>query len=83
MHPMDPTLRENRGGPELGACLRRTRASRRSGSSACPCVRGEVALVAVDSAAALTPLAELERAIGDQTIGLQVRMTGRAMRQVD
>jgi len=42
-----------------------------------------VALVAVDSAAALTPLAELERAIGDQTIGLQVRMTGRAMRQVD
>src|ERR1700742_186512 len=31
---------------------------------------GEVALVVVDSVAALTPLAELEGAMGDQTVGL-------------
>lgn len=37
---------------------------------------GEVALVVVDSVAALTPLTELERAMGDQTLGLQVLMTG-------
>src|SRR5882757_2205309 len=43
---------------------------------------GEVALVVVDSVAALTPLAELEGAMGDQTVGLQARMMGQAMRKL-
>lgn len=43
---------------------------------------GEVALVAVDSVAALTPRAELEGAMGDQTVGLQARMMGQAMRKL-
>jgi recombination protein RecA len=43
---------------------------------------GEVALVVVDSVAALTPRAELEGAMGDQTVGLQARMMGQAMRKL-
>ena len=43
---------------------------------------GEVALVVVDSVAALTPLAELEGAMGEQTVGLQARMMGQAMRKL-
>jgi recombination protein RecA len=43
---------------------------------------GEVALIVVDSVAALTPLAELEGAMGDQTVGLQARMMGQAMRKL-
>jgi recombination protein RecA len=43
---------------------------------------GDVALVVVDSVAALTPLAELEGAMGDQTVGLQARMMGQAMRKL-
>jgi recombination protein RecA len=43
---------------------------------------GEVALVVVDSVAALTPLAELEGAMDDQTVGLQARMMGQAMRKL-
>jgi recombination protein RecA len=43
---------------------------------------GEVALVVVDSVAALTPKAELEGAMGDQTVGLQARMMGQAMRKL-
>jgi recombination protein RecA len=42
----------------------------------------EVALVVVDSVAALTPLAELEGAMGDATVGLQARMMGQAMRKL-
>src|SRR6201746_1474669 len=40
------------------------------------------ALVAVDSAAALTPRAELEGPMGDQTVGLQARMMSQAMRKL-
>jgi recombination protein RecA len=43
---------------------------------------GEVALLVVDSVAALTPLAELEGAMGDATVGLQARMMGQAMRKL-
>jgi recombination protein RecA len=43
---------------------------------------GEVALVVVDSVAALTPRAELEGAMGEQTVGLQARMMGQAMRKL-
>ncbi len=43
---------------------------------------GDVALVVVDSVAALTPLVELEGAMGDQTVGLQARMMGQAMRKL-
>jgi recombination protein RecA len=43
---------------------------------------GEVSMVVVDSVAALTPRAELEGAMGDQTVGLQARMMGQAMRKL-
>lgn len=43
---------------------------------------GEVAVVAIDSVAALTPRAEVEGQMGDQTIGLQARMMGQAMRKL-
>jgi recombination protein RecA len=43
---------------------------------------GDVSLVVVDSVAALTPKAELDGAMGDQTVGLQARMMGQAMRKV-
>jgi recombination protein RecA len=42
----------------------------------------EVALVVVDSVAALTPKAELDGAMGEQTVGLQARMMGQAMRKL-
>ena len=35
---------------------------------------GAVDVVAIDSVAALTPRAELEGQMGDQTVGLQARM---------
>jgi len=41
-----------------------------------------VDLVAVDSVAALTPRAELEGQMGDQTVGLQARMMSQAMRKL-
>jgi recombination protein RecA len=43
---------------------------------------GDISLVVVDSVAALTPKAELEGAMGDQTVGLQARMMGQAMRKL-
>jgi recombination protein RecA len=43
---------------------------------------GAVDVVAVDSVAALTPLAELEGQMGDQTVGLQARMMSQAMRKL-
>src|ERR687884_306428 len=39
-------------------------------------------VVAVDSVAALTPRAELEGQMGDQTVGLQARMMSQAMRKL-
>jgi recombination protein RecA len=42
----------------------------------------EVALVAIDSVAALIPKAELEGEMGQQTVGLQARMMGQAMRKL-
>jgi len=41
-----------------------------------------VDVVAVDSVAALTPRAELEGQMGDQTVGLQARMMSQAMRKL-
>ncbi|MFL5858526.1 MAG: ATPase domain-containing protein, partial [Solirubrobacteraceae bacterium] len=41
-----------------------------------------VDLVAVDSVAALTPRAELEGQMGDQTVGVQARMMSQAMRKL-
>ena len=43
---------------------------------------GAVDMVAVDSVAALTPRAELEGQMGDQTVGLQARMMSQAMRKL-
>jgi recombination protein RecA len=41
-----------------------------------------VDLIAVDSVAALTPRAELEGQMGDQSVGLQARMMSQAMRKL-
>jgi recombination protein RecA len=43
---------------------------------------GAVDIVAIDSVAALTPKAELEGQMGDQTVGLQARMMSQAMRKL-
>jgi recombination protein RecA len=43
---------------------------------------GEVALVAIDSVAALVPKVELEGEMGQQTVGLQARMMGQALRKL-
>src|SRR5687768_328192 len=43
---------------------------------------GAVDMVAIDSVAALTPRAELEGQMGDQTVGLQARMMSQAMRKL-
>ncbi len=39
-------------------------------------------VIAIDSVAALTPKAELEGQIGDQTVGLQARLMSQAMRKL-
>ena len=44
---------------------------------------GAVDVVAIDSVAALTPRAELEGAMGDQTVGLQARLMSQAHAQAD
>jgi len=43
---------------------------------------GAVSLIVVDSAAALTPKAELEGEMGDTHVGLQARMMSQAMRKL-
>jgi recombination protein RecA len=43
---------------------------------------GAVDVVSVDSVAALTPRAELEGQMGDQTVGVQARMMSQAMRKL-
>ncbi|TMK42588.1 MAG: recombinase RecA [Actinobacteria bacterium] len=43
---------------------------------------GAVDLVAIDSVAALTPRAELEGQMGDQSVGVQARMMSQAMRKL-
>jgi recombination protein RecA len=43
---------------------------------------GAVDVIAVDSVAALTPRAELEGQMGDQTVGAQARMMSQAMRKI-
>jgi recombination protein RecA len=43
---------------------------------------GAIDVVAIDSVAALTPKAELEGEMGDQTVGLQARMMSQAMRKL-
>jgi recombination protein RecA len=43
---------------------------------------GKVAIVAVDSVAALVPKAELEGQMGDQTMALQARMMNQALRKL-
>jgi recombination protein RecA len=43
---------------------------------------GAVDVVAIDSVAALTPRAELEGQMGDQTVGSQARMMSQAMRKL-
>ena len=42
----------------------------------------ELALLVIDSVAALVPKVELEGQMGDQTVGLQARMMGQAMRKL-
>jgi recombination protein RecA len=44
---------------------------------------GEIAVVVVDSVAALVPRAELEGDMGDAQMGLQARMMGQAMRKIN
>jgi recombination protein RecA len=43
---------------------------------------GELAVFAIDSVAALTPKAEMDGEMGQQTVGLQARMMGQAMRKI-
>jgi recombination protein RecA len=43
---------------------------------------GAIDVVAIDSVAALTPKAELEGQMGDQTVGVQARMMSQAMRKL-
>jgi recombination protein RecA len=43
---------------------------------------GAVDVVSIDSVAALTPRAELEGQMGDQTVGVQARMMSQAMRKL-
>src|SRR5216110_1490393 len=43
---------------------------------------GAIDIVAIDSVAALTPRAELEGQMGDQSVGLQARMMSQAMRKL-
>src|ERR1700751_3979012 len=43
---------------------------------------GAVDVISVDSVAALTPRAELEGQMGDQTVGVQARMMSQAMRKL-
>jgi recombination protein RecA len=43
---------------------------------------GVISLIIVDSVAALTPQAEIEGEMGDQTIGLQARLMSRALRKL-
>ena len=43
---------------------------------------GAVDVIAIDSVAALTPRAELEGQMGDQTVGVQARMMSQAMRKL-
>ena len=59
-----------------------TTASRRSRSPTCSCAPAPSTSIAVDSVAALTPRAELEGQMGDQTVGLQARMMSQAMRKL-
>ena len=46
------------------------------------CQSGEVALVVVDSVAALTPRAEIEGDMGDQHVGLQARLMSQGLRKL-
>jgi recombination protein RecA len=59
-----------------------TTASRRSRSPTCSCAPSAVDVIVIDSVAALTPRAELEGQMGDQTVGLQARMMSQAMRKL-
>ncbi|MDD5760700.1 MAG: recombinase RecA [Candidatus Pacebacteria bacterium] len=43
---------------------------------------GVISVIIVDSVAALTPQAEIEGEMGDQTIGLQARLMSRALRKL-
>lgn len=43
---------------------------------------GLVSLIIIDSVAALTPIAELEGSMGDQQMGLQARLIGKALRKL-
>src|SRR5215218_2482472 len=43
---------------------------------------GAVDIVAIDSVAALTPKAELEGAMGDQSVGMQARLMSQALRKL-
>jgi recombination protein RecA len=43
---------------------------------------GAIDVVAIDSVAALTPKAELEGQMGDQTVGLQARLMSQALRKL-
>ena len=46
------------------------------------CASGDYGIIVVDSAAALTPLAELEKSAADSTIGLQARLLSTGLRKV-
>lgn len=80
-HSLDPTYAANIGVnvPELYIC------QPSYGEMALDVAReltesGEIAIVAIDSVAALTPLAELEGDIGDAHVGRQARLMSQALR---
>jgi recombination protein RecA len=82
-HALDPTYAEN-----IGICLDdMLLAQPESGEQALDITQalvesGDVDLVVVDSVAALTPKAELDGEMGDQQMGLQARMMGKALRKL-
>lgn len=46
------------------------------------CETGKVGLIVIDSVAALVPQSELDGEIGDQSMGVQARMIGQALRKI-
>lgn len=82
-HAFDPTYAES-----LGVDLSRMLISQpNSGEDALDVVElliksGAVRLIGIDSVAALTPKAELEGEMGDQQMGAQARLMGKAMRKL-
>ncbi|HET9184775.1 MAG TPA: recombinase RecA, partial [Solirubrobacterales bacterium] len=82
-HSMDPGYAERIGVDVEGLLLAQPDYGEQALEIADLLVRsGEVALVAIDSVAALVPKAELEATMDEQQIGLQARMMSKGLRKL-